>query len=125
MFPLLQAIFLDEHTGHRAWEEVGMLRHCIHPRIVPLYGVAIQVLKLPAAAVESWHVQCTHSGMWHAKNTKNNVQGPYLLLVMELMEGGSLSAALQDAKGLHLLKWQLRCAEVMRACLLLRLAPRL
>ena len=39
-----QVLVLDEQMGREhQWHEAFMLQHCVHDRIVPLYGVAIKV----------------------------------------------------------------------------------
>ncbi|PRW45691.1 serine threonine- kinase receptor R831 [Chlorella sorokiniana] len=72
---------IPQETDSRAfWNEVAMLRRCVHSRIVPVYGVA--------------------------------VQGPLLMVAMQLMLGGSLRAALADPEQLDKLRWSNRGQQV-------------
>ena len=50
--PAMQVVMLQSQMQSSVfWQEAGLLRLCIHPRIVPLYGVGINVR---APQLHSW-----------------------------------------------------------------------
>ena len=104
MFELLPGADLQA-----VWDEAALLRQCAHERIVPLFGVAVQVGGLLKPAGQ---VQCHGRGAAHPADGPLSAalpQGRLLMLVMGLMRGGSLRAALQRPDRRPALQWYARC----------------
>ena len=115
-----------------AWHEAALLRECIHDRIVPLYGVAIKARRGGAQLRPPKLPECSTMGgessrrccCWPAGRTGGRraprlpstvhlcccavaePQGLLLILVTRLMEGGSLTTALQIQEQREVLRWQ-------------------
>ena len=116
------------------WHEISLLARCQHPRIVPVYGVAIQACDRAAAeqgfglhmvAVISCAASMAtpQSGLQAATKRRGHphpptcglinrhwpcVQDRLLMVAVQLMLGGSLRNALLDPVRQQELRWEAR-----------------
>lgn len=98
------------------WREAAMLRDCGHARIVPLFGVALKVgCRWPAVPLCSDRLSAL-APTPHLSLPPCLAQGQIVLLAMDLMKGGTLRAALQDAHKRAALHWLARCGPSGRCC---------
>ena len=110
------------------WHEIGLLARCIHPRIVPVLGVAVHVRAtcrarhLPARPLWLFGPACGVCPNVHPRQLAESLanyltqslakfhylQAELIMVAMELMLGGSLRAALTNPNGQDELRWHNR-----------------
>ena len=102
------------------WREVQLLRRCAHPRIVPVYGVAVQVswrrcgdrARARACGVCTPSASCLVRPAWLPGLAASiHPQGQLLMVAMRLMLGGSLRMALRDPDRRAQLRWEAKCGR--------------
>lgn len=108
------------------WQEAQLLRHCNHDRIVPLYGVGIQVSAVRwcpfPSTPSSYPCPLVSPTVCMPKQARNRLllwpihrhpilQSNLLLLAMGLMDGGSLKLALSSEERRDGLRWEARCGR--------------